>query len=257
MLGYMLEKEPEEIYRVTITDTGFSFHISESAYVLLVGTISQKLLHHLSEIPVSQRKEVTTFTVPLPYIPLPNKKHKEMDWGSLGEASKKLELLLDLGNDLLLHEDASKITLSKKKQLVVINTRFRDDDDAFIWVGLSPYAKSIMKADDESRGTLLAKCRETMAKTYFGLSCTSQREHQEQKRLFSLPGGFSGINAHVRDSGVPHFTVPGNCACLGANLDDFDLDGDLTPHNIDTSLQQISMFAGVVEFWNSYLRAFE
>jgi hypothetical protein len=91
MLGYMLEKEPEEIYRVTITDTGFSFHISESAYVLLVGTISQKLLHHLSEIPVSQRKEVTTFTVPLPYIPLPNKKHKEMDWGSLGEGCTEVE----------------------------------------------------------------------------------------------------------------------------------------------------------------------
>jgi hypothetical protein len=48
-----------------------------------------------------------------------------MDWERIGEASKKMELLLDIGNDLLLHVDAPKLTLSDKKQLVVINTRFR------------------------------------------------------------------------------------------------------------------------------------
>jgi hypothetical protein len=180
-----------------------------------------------------------------------------MDWERIGEASKKMELLLDIGNDLLLHVDAPKLTLSDKKQLVVINTRFRDNYDAYLWAGFSPHATDIMKAHDATQESVLDKCKERMARTYFGLSCTTKKKLDDRKKLFSAPRTFFGVTALVRASGTPHFTVPGNCACLGANPDEFERDRDLTPHNIDTSLQQTAMLAGVVEFWNSYLRAFE
>jgi hypothetical protein len=58
----------------------------------------------------------------------------------------------------------------------------------------------------------------------------------------------------VRDSGVPQFSVPGNCACLGENPDTFSYSRGMYSHNLDSTLQQMTMLTAVVTFWNDVLK---
>lgn len=68
----------------------------------------------------------------------------------------------------------------------------------------------------------------------------------KKRREFLRHSGDS-FQAHIRDCGTPHFSVAGNCACLGASPDDFSDLLFLNSHNLDSSLQQISMLAAVVK----------
>jgi hypothetical protein len=59
----------------------------------------------------------------------------------------------------------------------------------------------------------------------------------------------SDFHASVFDGYRIHLSVPGNCACLGSNVDLDDGDGPIqvNSHNVDGPIQQLALFAGLVE----------
>jgi hypothetical protein len=91
--------------------------------------------------------------------------------------------------------------------------------------------------------------------TYLKLSTKTKREFEKETKNKSIfYSGMFGVVAKVRDSGVPHFSVPGNCACLGENPDTFSYSRGIDSHNLDSTLQQMTMLVAVVTFWNKVLR---
>lgn len=57
------------------------------------------------------------------------------------------------------------------------------------------------------------------------------------------------------DNGYPLFVVPGNCACLGVSCPpsqpDLDDGFEMSPHNFDTVLQQLTMLVGIAKLWQN------
>ena len=89
---------------------------------------------------------------------------------------------------------------------------------------------------------------------YSGMACQTAEEREKMKKNFRKYGGsFTNTRALVRAGGTPHFIVPGNCARLGANPDDFRYSLEMYSRDIDSPLQQFSMLAGIISFWNEFL----
>ena len=257
MLGYLLEKRPQEIYRIKIVDGGFLFKIKESFFLYILGLVREEIRIKLLETSKATIDGVIVFDINLPYIKYPNYKHKSTDWEKLGKCAELMSLLLSIGNRFPKDgENYSKFALSESSQLMAISTNYSEGDwhSAPISVGFSQRACELLSEKyKEHEGVNV--CEDVMNNIYLHLSSKTKREFDKGTSSFErYSGGFVGISASVRNGGVPHFIVPGNCACLGANPDRFKYDRDLDSHNMDSSLQQMAMLAGVVTFWNDVLR---
>ncbi len=67
-------------------------------------------------------------------------------------------------------------------------------------------------------------------------------------------GDFMSVNVHLHPDGRIFLQTIGNCACLGVNNGRVEEDGscELSPHNIDGAIQQLSLLAGVATFAEQY-----
>ncbi len=260
MLGYLLEKRPQEIYRLELNENGFVFKIRNAFFEYLLNCIKKEEDKiHLIKLANDVVEGVVIFYINLPFIRYPNFSHKSTDWKSLCKCAEDMSFLFRLLNypptDLDLVGNHS-YCLSEKTQLMTISTSHYSNDgfhSSPIEVGFSRKACELLVTSFK-QDTHFKECEESAHSVYFGLSSKTKSEFERSKKTFlKYSGGFMGITAMVRGGGTPHFVVPGNCACLGANPDRFKFDRDTHSHNMDSSLQQMSMLASLVTFWNKVL----
>ena len=211
-------------------------------------------------IPMKEIDDRIVFLVELPFIHFPNYKHKKTDWGKLHICAKQLQLLFDLFNMFPKDDERPLLqtfSLSSNSQLMLIATGYTEEGGYHaspVEVGFSKSAHELL-VREYPQGVTLDGCVEAIHEDYFGLSTTTKRELEREKRkLLRWRGGFTGITSMIRHGGIPHFVVPGNCACLGANPEEFNRRKEMYSHNLDSPLQQMAMLASLVTFWNGVLR---
>lgn len=261
MLGRFLEERPQDLYRVKLVDSGFLFTITKIFFEYLLSVIKrEEVMKDFSAITRDEVNGEVVFLVELPFIHFPNHAHKTTDWKKLRVCAEQIMLLFRLLNLFPKDEDLSRLdsfSLSDGIQLMAISTSYSSERGFHaspLEVGFSQKAHELL-SEAYTCDTHLEGCEKVACNTYFGLSTKTKREFEKERKSFlKYSGGFMGITAKVRGGGVPHFVVPGNCACLGANPDSFRYDRDLQSHNMDSSLQQMTMLASVFTFWNDVLQ---
>lgn len=249
-----------EVYRMEIVEKGFLFKISEALYQHFLSKVTNKrYLELLSETPKTTIGGVAILHINLPFVDFSKGTEGGIDWEGLATNAQQLEILFSLVACLFPDdaESTDSYCLSKDVQLMTMSTSYRADNhfhSCGMSVEFSDRAYGLLR-NQYTKDTIIPRCEEKIVDFYFGLSADSQAELDEQKQEYLGAGGGGpfGVRGMVREQGVPAFTVPGNCACLGANPDDFKYSKDLHSHNLDTPLQQMSMLAGLVTFWNEVL----
>lgn len=263
MLGYRLEERPKEVYQIEITESGFIFKFRESLYqFLLKAPIWNELLQVLMSIPHSAHDSVARLEINLPFISFPNLSHKRIDWVKLGKCAEQVQHLLWFLNLPKDNFESSDIYLSDDDQLMAIETYYRKDTQFHASAMSVGFSKSICEKlsikyprTENSGMETFPNCEAKVADFHSRLSSTTQKQtHQTKKLIQKYGSGFTGIRVAIRAGCTPDFLVPGNCACLGTNPDDFMRDRDMDSHNLDNPLQQMAMLCGVVSFWNDVLK---
>lgn len=260
MLGYFLDKISfGELYKLEVIKNGFAFKLTETLYRFLVENLitREEVLLAFQKIPMTKIKGgLVRLDIILPFISFPNYAHKRTDWEVLRECAQRMQLIFMVFNYSFKNENTTGFSLSENKPLMAIETGYREDTHfhaCWIGVGFSKIAREAL-SEKFLNGVNIPSCERVAFDFYFGLSSSSKREMERNGVLYKKYGGsFNSINASVREGGTPHFIVPGNCACLGANPDEFKREGDMYSHNLDTPLQQMAMLASVVSFWNEVL----
>ncbi len=254
MFGYLLRNEPAEIYRLNLSGEGFEVKCSRTLLEdIFNNTRNEEMLTLLKGIDFREDgQDCRIASITLPYINFPNLSHKKADWEAMTYATRQLGTLLEQMNCRL--EDCSRFSMSNQPQLIAFDC-WCSEGAAPIAVGFSPLARKLLVRHWKEGGPLL-NVQQKMTTCHERLSATRKRDAfrviKDSKRPF--PKLFGNATAGIRkEEGTPSFTVPGNCACLGANPDRFKLDGDIDSHNMDTPLQLLTMMTGVVSFWNDEL----
>jgi hypothetical protein len=257
MLGYLLRNNPQEIYAVDTVKDGFVLYLKSSLYAQVIEHAEKmKFREPLSDLETTSTEGVTTIHIPLPFIKLPNYFHKKIDWDTLHRCAEKIQVLFWLLNAYF-EETPPDFCLSSKPQLMAIETSFQQGADFHgcgINIGLSSDICTLLALNYEN-GAIIAECEEIAFNVYLQLSTkTKNGRDSQRKRYRSYGPSFNSINISVRNGGTPHFIVPGNCACLGANPDEFKHDHEMYSHNLDTALQQMTMLTSLISFWNNILK---
>lgn len=259
MLGYLLRSDPREIYRVNISENVIVFTVRrELVDDILVKVTRKELIDSLLAIARTEEGNIVDFSVTLPFITFPNYAHKGVDWEALGKCANEVRILFWLFN-LYLSDDwfESSFKLSDMPQLMAIATQYSKDRDMHacpMEVGFSEKIAQLLKEKFEKQTTVDVAINEG-GSVYLKLTEKTKRSFAKEKKYLKRHyGGMSRVVAYVRDSGVPQFSVPGNCACLGANPDSFQDERDMYSHNLDSTLQQMTMLVAVVTFWNEILK---
>lgn len=263
MLGYILRDSPRELYRVEIVENGFVFTWKESLNVFFLQQMrGVKVTNFFATLEKSIDGGVVSVKITLPFITYPNFAHKKLDWNEIKRCAKKIQLLLWLLNNLFEVEkvkNGADFFLSQEPQLIAVNTYYSEGEDgsqpnAGLDAGFSPDICQLLSkryTNDEA----LPLQTDKVFHFYSGLTVSSKKEYQrEQGRYLRYGRNFHSVCVYMRKAGIPHFIVPGNCACLGANPDNFKVDHEISSHNLDTPLQQMAMLAAVVVFWNDILK---
>lgn len=263
MLGYVINnKLHREIYSMEVTGAGFSLQVANALYQTMIQGIREEIRLIIEGLEFEEVDGLRTLKVKLPFIEYPNVLHKKLDWDKLTLATIQLTALFSL-----LHFKRSEVKedeghyLSTDPQLLLIETGYIETEGLILASPMSigfnkeVCEKLIGKYPPE---THFPQCEEVMGRVYNRLSSTNRRRFLAEEKGYT-PGNkrymFMGsYSVKVRENGVPDFIVPGNCACLGANPDNFKYDFDMYSHNLDTPLQQMAMLAGVVSFWNTVLK---
>ena len=265
LLGHLLSGNLREMYRVEVKESAFCFSITKALFEYWCNSITdQGFLTSFLAIRREERGVLIVFFIDLPVITYPNYAHKHLDWKALATCAKKISLLLGLFNWLFPKENQCKdsgqfssLFISEDSQLVCIETSHSTDatyHTSPVEVGYSEYICELL-ATRYTQNTDISVCEQAAFTLYQSLSTTRKRDSEKAKEDFKkYKGGFMGVTARVRQGGIPHFVVPGNCACLGANPDDFRGERGISSHNLGTSLQQMAMLAAVVSFWNEILK---
>jgi hypothetical protein len=206
-------------------------------------------------------ENVVHFLIALPFIGFPNYAHKGTDWKVLGECAEKLSLLFKLLSMYLYKDNYDEsFCLSNEPQLMLIETGYSRERDM--------HACPMEIAFSENIAKLLAKkyctggivdipftdiAREAYI-VYLKLSSKTKKGFEKDLSKSNHFGGMFDVSVKIRSCGVPSFSVPGNCACLGENPDTFTYSRDMHSHNLDSTLQQMTMIVVVVAFWNKVLK---
>lgn len=256
MLGYMLRNNPFETYRIEMNGSAFCFVITKEFFEYICTMVTQvEVRTDFLAIRREEGDQLVTFFVDLPFITYPNYAHKSLDWEILRSCAEQISLLLYLFNHLSSEE--GNFFLTKDPQLLCVETTYRSDTNFHACALEVGYSEDICNLLSKKyiQDTVIHSCEESTFKMYYSLFSKRKREFEKAKKDFGkYRGGFMGITVKVRKGGVPHFVVPGNCACLGANPDEFKYQRDMYSHNLDTSLQQMTMLAAIVSFWNDVLK---
>lgn len=260
MLGTMLAHHLSgERYRMGIDGGTITLTVSRALYEhLLEEGLSkrQDLKVRLLEIRSGLYTNIVRFELVLPFISLPNRAHKKIGWKTLWERAEQLGFLLELCNFFATEGDCSQFLLSKHPQLMAVSTgclRESSISGCPIEVGFSQEAFDIL-AEECKENVAVDEAERHILTFYSGMSSQTTKEAVlREKEFLKYSPSFVGIRAMVRAGGTPHFLVPGNCACLGANPDEFKWSLSMHSHNMDSPLQQLSMLAGIISFWNDFL----
>lgn len=259
MLGYVLRNNPHEIYQMDISENVIIFTVKEILFDDIVTKVTRKeIIDEFLAIDRVKEGDVIRFAIKLPYIRFPNYGHKGIDWKNLGECAEKISLLLNLFNMYFVDKYHDKcFCLSDSPQLMLLATSYsktRDMHACPMELGFSEeIAQKLAKKYQKEMSIGDAICEAML--TYLNLSSKTKREFEKETKNQSMfYSGMFGVIAKVRDSGVPQFSVPGNCACLGENPDTFRYSRGMHSHNLDSTLQQMTMVVVVVTFWNKCLK---
>lgn len=252
------EQDTKEIYSMEITETGFVLKITEALYQFFIEVISNPdMISILKEIPIKADGKHVTFHINLPFIDF--SKGGDIDWINLGKIADQFNFLFVLTAFLLPDEKdfLPSYYLSDDVQLMSILAAHREDvhsNACAIEVNFSQKAYNLLR-ETYQKDTVIPLCEEKAIDTYLGLSSRSKASFKKEKSMYlESSGGPFGLRAMVKAGGIPSFTVPGNCACLSNNSDEFEFSRDLNSHNLDTPLQQMTMLTSLVTFWNEVLK---
>ncbi len=267
LLGYMLSGGPFEMYRIEVKGSSLCFAITKSLFKHFCNSVTEKsFLDNFLALRREERDRLVTFFIDLPCITYPNYVHKSLDYAALSLCAKKISSLLGLFNWIFPKksdfkdksiEECLEFFISKDPQLVCIETSYSQGKDYHACPVEVGYNNSICELLSKTykEDTDFLKCEEVAFMMYQSLSTNRKRDFEKAKKEFdSYHGGFTDFKVRVRQSGTPHFIVPGNCACLGENPDNFKHNRGMFSHNLDTPLQQITLLTAIVSFWNDVLR---
>lgn len=258
MLGYLLRKNPFELYSMEVEDDGFVFRIKEVFYIWLCELIQDKdLVQQFKAIHVRIESGVASMNISLPFISFPNYRHQKIDWESLAIYAEQIQLFFWVVNFKFNDTLPDEYFFGQNYQHMLIETQYSrsfESHGCSMTVGFTEQVSARFK-EKYPTGYVANASQNVALRFYLGLTSRRLREYERSERLHLKYGaGFSSVKAVVRPEGVPHFIVPGNCACLGANPDEFQYDNDMYSHNLDTSVQQMAMLAAVVTFWNDVVK---
>ncbi len=262
MLGYYLQNNPSELYRMHLEGDSIVTTISATLFNELTSFVNRE--EYKAVLNSLDKKEVdrlVCFYIHLPYITFPNYAHKKLDWGKLKNCSRQISILLQIINLYFSkHFEGSlkpDIAISGYPQLMVIESGCAKEPGYHahpIEVGFSEHVALLLK-EKFPKGAVVEQAIVAGSEAYLRLTEETKKKYEKEKEyLLRSTGGMSRVTALVRDCGVPSFSVPGNCACLGENPDTFRYDRDMHSHNLDTSLQQITMLVTLISFWNDFLK---
>ncbi|MFZ2303393.1 MAG: hypothetical protein WAV98_01215 [Minisyncoccia bacterium] len=253
------EEASKEIYSLEIVENGFAFKIKETLYQHFLSLIkNEEILKRLLEIPRTTVGNLCVFRIALPFVDFSGNENKGLAWDNLAKCSKQLGILFMLTNDILTEEEQTpELCLSDDLQLMNITAVYRSDTRFHacpMSVVLSKRGYNLLR-ENYTKDTIIPLCEEKALDFYFGMSSATKAEFDQSKEDYLRAGGVVfGVRAMIRYQGVPSFTVPGDCACLGANPDEFKYSRLVNSHNLDTPLQQMAMLASVVTLWNEVLK---
>ena len=261
MIGYLLRSNPPHMYHVRIIEEGFAFDFSVRLYEYICKTLAVPVRGVLAErfeaLPKTVSDDTVSVVVQLPYMSYPNLSHKKLDHAAIAVCAEDVQLLFDcLNSPFMKEDDVTALALSTASQHVVIRTTYWHREDWHVCgmeVGFSPVTARVL-AHTYRDDTAIPVVVRVVLDTFLRLSESTRRGFLRRKVHHQFGVGHYGISCFVRGGGVPSLTVPGNCACLGANPDDFQHDFELSSHNLDMPLQQMAMLAGVVSFWNDVVK---
>ena len=249
MLGCILQENSGQLYSALLADYGFEVKLSESLYKEIKARLNNSVRGLIETTPKTLLGGVMTFHYDLPFIDLKGGGKKQIGWEALNLQTERIGALFDMANFFFWKEHFQDgLALSADDQLLNIEVGQRGDY-SHIAVGFSPLAVRLMSG---LQGEIQIPDGAEIAMTYYNrLSCKTKAEFdREMSRISTGASYMSGATAYIRDSKnkhVPQFSVPGNCACMGNNPDDYKYESVVTPHNMDTSLQVMSMLAAVVK----------
>lgn len=259
MFGYVLRNNPCEIYRMHISENVIIFTVRDTVVDDIVKKVTRKeMIDEFQAIDRMREGKAFYFSINLPFITFPNHAHKSLNWKALGKCAEKISLLFYLFN--MYFDDSSKnedFYLSDNLQLLTVATGYSKTRDMHACPMQLCFSEEIAQklAKKYRRETSIDVAVREASLVYLSLSSKTKRDFEKGKKDFG--SGYSGmfdVVAKVRDSGVPQFSVPGNCACLGENPDTFRYSYGMYSHNLDSTLQQMTMLVAVVTFWNEVLR---
>lgn len=264
MLNTVLSQWSGEVYRLGVGDGELTVTIRRALYNHLLERLSRgESERRFLEMRTALHTDVVKFEFGLPFISFPNRSHKKIDWDMLSKRAEQVVLLLRLLNFSKISGEnyQSDLYLSERPQLMAIATGCNGGGgfpfpNFPIEVGFHQSAvDTLVKVCKSDMGDMVVPGAERrIFEFYSGMSLATMKERVRRENTLRKYGSSSvGICAKVRAGGIPHFTVPGNCACLGANPDEFRDSAELYSHNMDSPLQQISMLAGLASFWNDFL----
>jgi hypothetical protein len=259
MYGYVLKDNPCEKYRIHISENVIIFTVRDTLVDDILQKVTRKeVLDNFLAIDRTREGKAVYFSVKLPFITFPNYAHKGIDWKSLGECAEKISVLLFLFNMYFNGKKSNEIFhLSNSPQLMLIATSYsktRDMHACPMELGFCEAIATLLKETYKVETSIDTAVHEAMM-TYLKLSTKTKREFEKETKNKSVfYSGMFGVVSKVRDSGVPQFSVPGNCACLGENPDTFRYSRGMHSHNLDSTLQQMTMLVAVVTFWNEVLK---
>lgn len=259
MFGYVLRNNPSEIYRINIFENVITFTVRDTLVEDILKKVTRKeMLDGFAAIESVKEEGVVYFSIKLPFITFPNYAHKGIDWKTLGVCAEKISLLLYLFNMYLddrIHEEL--FCLSNNPQLMIIATGYSKTREIHACPMELGFSEDIAQrlAKKYQKGASIDEAVHTATLVYLKLSSITKRDFEKDKKRFeSMDGGMFDVVVKVRDSGVPQFSVPGSCACLGENPDTFKYSRYMHSHNLDSTLQQMTMLVAVIIFWDKVLR---
>jgi hypothetical protein len=183
-----------------------------------------------------------TFRVELPRA----QAKKEPNWQALRAVSASL-MVLQIALEMV-----ELPTVSGKVQLLTLKNWYLSEHlssgAAFSVVVSSPFVRWIGERGFGHQGR-------------FGIRRAETAMRRAYARMFGSPleRFYDGwFRVSLREPKWIHFSCPGNCACLGRDGSDWDYGEEasyeLKPHNVDTPLQQLALFAAVAKI-NQMARA--
>ncbi len=254
--GSLLDTRPRRMWGAEITDTGFNFVIKEALYnYFLESDKFKENQFDLSQMTKEIIGEVVVFNITLPLINYPNLRRDKLNHKALNRCVKQISFLLNLLNQEFEDSFDNCFYFNNELQLVTIETGCAVDSYLgyfHIGASFSREARTLLKEKTISNSDF-PDLEEITYKRYLRLSENRKREYERAiTHLRNAGGDVYSIHVGISD-GVPYFKVPGSCACLGAPSDQFILDGNLHDHNMDHSLQIITMLTALICFWNNVL----